>query len=417
MNVIHYIFRTLLSVIPGTLLIGVIVCLYNGISGLHFVVSLLITLLFGVLLGIVSAAMNHKRFVAPIGTIVTYVDALKNGDLTVNADPKKAGMLSGIVDSMNQMRDTWNAIIKEVNEASVTVNALSEELSSSAEQTTAGSNQMASAIHEVASGSEQQHLSVQEGLDAVSQMSSGMKQVSSHSHHASQSARVVLDTAQAGSQKVEHVIEDMTRLDSSMNDLKDVISTLNHHSNEIGLITNVITEISEQTNLLALNAAIEAARAGENGRGFAVVADEVRKLAEQSAQSAGQIIELIQSIQGMTSKAVQSTTQAGNEVKTSKEGIEFAGQSFEQIKRSSAEANQLIKDVSTHSSQVTEYSERVLGLISQIASITETAVSNSQTVSASAQEQLASMEEITSASLNLAKTAETLQLLVDQFKI
>ena len=56
-------------------------------------------------------------------------------------------------------------------------------------------------------------------------------------------------------------------------------------ANDIKNISNIITSISEQTNLLALNASIEAGRAGEHGRGFAVVAEKVQKLAEESKNS------------------------------------------------------------------------------------------------------------------------------------
>ena len=63
------------------------------------------------------------------------------------------------------------------------------------------------------------------------------------------------------------------------------IDNLGRAAQDIGKVTETITEISEQTNLLALNATIEAARAGEAGKGFAVVANEIKELAKQTAKA------------------------------------------------------------------------------------------------------------------------------------
>jgi methyl-accepting chemotaxis protein len=116
----------------------------------------------------------------------------------------------------------------------------------------------------------------------------------------------------------------MRLIHDTVQDLSKVIRGLGERSKEIGEIVAVITKISSQTNLLALNAAIEAARAGEHGRGFAVVADEVRKLAEQSAQSAQQISELITHIQKETLNAVQSMDQATKEVQSGLDVVDSA---------------------------------------------------------------------------------------------
>jgi methyl-accepting chemotaxis protein len=57
-----------------------------------------------------------------------------------------------------------------------------------------------------------------------------------------------------------------------------ITDKLQHYTEDVGKVTDIIKDISEQTNLLALHAAIEAARAGEQGLGFAVVADEAKSL-------------------------------------------------------------------------------------------------------------------------------------------
>nr|WP_255365618.1 methyl-accepting chemotaxis protein [Alishewanella sp. HH-ZS] len=88
------------------------------------------------------------------------------------------------------------------------------------------------------------------------------------------------------------------------------MQAVEHSSQDIHQILELICSIAEQTNLLALNAAIEAARAGDAGRGFAVVADEVRQLASRTQSATTDIQQKIARLQQSTGDAVAALAQS-----------------------------------------------------------------------------------------------------------
>ena len=100
---------------------------------------------------------------------------------------------------------------------------------------------------------------------------------------------------------------------STMDQVKKLVSGLQSSSVEIRTVADVISQVAKHTNLLALNANIEAARAGEAGRGFAVVADEVRKLAERTTKATADISRMVQAIQNETAQAAQGVEKAERE--------------------------------------------------------------------------------------------------------
>jgi len=83
-----------------------------------------------------------------------------------------------------------------------------------------------------------------------------------------------------------------------------LMQQLGRAANDIGKVTESITNISAQTNLLALNATIEAARAGSAGKGFAVVANEIKELAHQTAAATEDIKAKIGDVQNLAGGAI-----------------------------------------------------------------------------------------------------------------
>jgi len=412
-----YILRTMFIVIPGTALIIIGVCLGNGLHGAAFWWTFSITVLLGAIVGVISAMLNYRRFIAPIAIINYHLDKMTNGDLSTRVPMNEVRQLKPIALSLNNMAKAWQEVITIIQRHSDEMAQFSGQLTAIVDQTTKATEQIASTMETISLNSEQQVKTVQETSLAMNDISDTLMQVAANTKHVSTNVNETSAKAQSGKQSISQMQEQMQFIYEHVQSLGQVIKGLGERSNEIGQITQVITGIASQTNLLALNAAIEAARAGEQGKGFAVVADEVRKLAEQSAQSAQQISQLIGYIQEETEKAIESMGTVVSEVSQGLDVAQTAGQSFEQIRQSISEVNAQIEQVSTAIEQMTENAQRVAASIEDMTEIVEQSSSGAANISAATQEQMASMEEIAASASSLSKMAEDMQTMLKRFTV
>jgi methyl-accepting chemotaxis protein len=142
---------------------------------------------------------------------------------------------------------------------------------------------------------------------------------------------------------MDNVIEAMTEISSS--------------GNEISKIIKSIDDIAFQTNLLALNAAVEAARAGEAGAGFAVVAEEVRNLASRSADAARNTASLIEN----TTRNIHSGSQMVN----------FTAENFKVVSDHSTKVAQLIGEVAEASKEQSQGISQISQAVHELDQVTQ----------------------------------------------
>lgn len=370
------------------------------------------------LLAIIAAYIFIHRMVRPLEKLSRSVNRVAEGDLSLNEAPltskDEIGTLSR--DFFN-MTTNLRGLITEVNETSLQVSASSEQLSASAEETGQAGEQTVRIIQSLADGAETQLESLESSSSALQGMSSFIEQIVDKVDSVTNEANVSAQASKEGAASMQLGVTQMDKISNKITALSSSIDTLSGHSKEIQSIVDVITGIAAETNLLALNAAIEAARAGEEGKGFAVVANSVRKLAERSASSSQQVSQLINLIMQLMEATIVTMSEATEEVKLGTDLVDEAGSSFEVIYQSNESSAASVEEVRRTVHQLSENAQLLVHSMQQLVHFANATVDGTQTISAAAQEQLASMQEVDTSANFLSSLSEKLHTLIERFKL
>ncbi len=212
---------------------------------------------------------------------------------------------------------------------------------------------------------------------------------------ASEKSSTAKQQAQIGEQSIINSISRTEQMSKLVGDTGEVIEGLYRGSFDIGVISDVISNITKQTNLLALNAAIEAARAGESGRGFAVVADQVRELAQQTQSSIDEITGIIGNLQEQATNAQALMSQCQEQIGDNLQQVTEAGESYHQI---------------------VEAAEDIANMDSKIAQLAQAQQQLSLTVSASVEAISTSSSDIENIAGNTTQTYHAVQAQTENLK-
>ncbi|PAQ13654.1 methyl-accepting chemotaxis protein [Bacillaceae bacterium SAOS 7] len=377
-------------------------------------------ILLAVVIIIVSLFLFYiltKGMLKRIQVASAYLSQVANGDLSgelLHTDAKdETGQL---IESVNKMATQLRSILKQMKEASLHIASSSEQLTASADQSTEAAKQVAEATEQLACGSEEQKASVGETITVINVLSAQMDDAVYRTEDATKLSENASKATAEGAEEIQAVISSITAIHQKVKDTAIIIEKLDKRSQEINDIISMITNIAEQTNLLALNAAIESARAGESGRGFAVVAEEVRKLAEQSAQSSGQIASLIIEIQQETKEAVASMTEGTNQVEAGMKKTAHIHDVFAHLEQAITAVTKKILEVEKNIKTTSSSSQQMVHLIDSVGEKADEGAAASVHNSAAAEQQLATIQEISASANSLAKLSEEMNSIFGQFK-
>lgn len=236
-----------------------------------------------------------RRFSNPIHNTIDVFRGLADGDLTVTGGEYMEDEFGELLRNMKlfqrKLRDVVSDVVvaaDDLTSSAVTLSETSRMLSDAAQNQAASIEESSASLEEM-SGS----------IDLINENAKTQDSLSSKAYNSMEELKKDVETVMSYTVEALNMSKDMTAHANSGRDLMtDTITGMNsidESTKRIAEMVLAISDISDKVNLLALNASIEAARAGEYGRGFAVVAEEISKLADQTASSAKNITEIVNS--------------------------------------------------------------------------------------------------------------------------
>ncbi|MBP1993686.1 methyl-accepting chemotaxis protein [Paenibacillus eucommiae] len=380
--------------------------------------AILITLLACIVVGSALVLWSANRIARPLKLITRQTQRIAEGDLSLD-DLKVVSQdeIGQLAEHFNTMNRNLKSLVTQAISTSEHVGASSSELVRSAVETTQTSRQIAESIQDIADGVDHQAQNTEESSKSMEEMTLGIQRISDTSSSVLELSLMTAEQADKGYRSIEQSVATINKVNTTFEELSDVIKGLQVRSEEIGVITSAISEFADQTNLLSLNASIEAARAGEEGRGFAVVAAEVKKLAQQSSSSSQQINVMVEQVQSDIVDAVEVMVKTQAEVSQGVASIMESGQLFNQIVDSVKGIVDQMQEASGAAEQMSASSQEVSASLQEMSRSSSQAASSSQNVSAAVEQQLATFEEVSAAAEVLSEQAEALRKIVHTFKV
>ncbi len=329
--------------------------------------SMIVILVGGIVLGLGAAIYVTRDIRRGIGSILSPMGQLTEGELSVEiphqGEPTEIGRIAAALqtfkeallakrasdDAANADKAVHLAGAQRISAATVDFEAMigelvgslataSTKLETSATTLSSTAEQSQKLTTMVAAASEEASTNVQSVASATEELSSSVNEIS----------RQVQDLARMASEAVDQARK-----------TNDRVGELSKAAARIDDVVVLINTIAGQTNLLALNATIEAARAGEAGRGFAVVASEVKALAQQTAKATDEIGLQIRGIQAATQELVDAIGEISGTIEKLSEvssaiaaAVEEQGAATQEISRNVQQAAEGTQQVSSHITEV-----------------------------------------------------------------
>lgn len=346
----------------------------------------------------------QKLVIGPLSKSVELANHIAKNDLSV-ADliVESEDEIGEATAALNTMKNNLRKVVQTIASSANSVTAASVEISAVSAQTASGVSSMSEKARGVAAAAEQASASTMSVSSGMDESSASLASVAAATEEMSATVGdIASNTARARATSEQATSKVVT--------ISDQMQKLGLAAEEIGQVTETITNISAQTNLLALNATIEAARAGAAGKGFAVVANEIKELARQTAEATEDIKKRIASVQSSTGMALTDIDEITAVIRE-------VGGIVSNIAAAIEEQAAVTKDVAGNIAQAAAGVREANSHVSETAEVSKMIAKDIAGVDADVADIKRGGEQVQTSAVKLTRLAEQLKTQVSQFRM
>lgn len=345
------------------------------------VFMIIITLMACALLAVVITFI-----VKAITKVIGHLDEVADGKLDFKISEKllqRSDEIGNIARSVHTLIGGLASIVVNIHHSTGELAEFKDDFQKKFETINNSISNVNVAVDEIANGATSQADETQKVSSQINDMGDAITKTSQNVDSLTQSTEQMKEHNEQLDTTIQELMAISDRNKESLAAVYNQTNETNQSVMHIGNAVDMITDIAGQTNLLSLNASIEAARAGEYGKGFAVVADQIRQLADQSANTAKEIGEIVAELIENSNTSVETMGVVRQEMTGQYEKLNTTKDIFEHLNEEVNNVVTAIESISTEVESLDRLKGEVLGSAESLAAIAQENAASTEETSAS----------------------------------
>lgn len=383
---------------------------------IKIIVAALVIFVVALLLAVFAAGMMSKA----VKSVTEGIVELSKGNLNIEfqkASLERSDEIGEIAVSAEQLRKSLHDMLREIAKEVTNMDGFSDHLNKMSDHSVQSVTEVNNAVEEITKGTVTQAEEAERAAGHVENVSNMIEGIVNNIAVLTAHSKEMGESGESANRILEQLNSSNEQTTSAIGKISRQTEETNLSVKAISQAVEVITSIAEETNLLALNASIEAARAGEHGRGFAVVADSIQKLAEQSNQSAGEIMKIIRNLISESDISISLMKEVNEIVKQQGEKMEETKEIIGVVSEGIQSSLQEIEGISGNAGEIRTASKEISAGIEGLSAISQENAAATEETNASVEELNAMIQELSLQAGQLRTVAEHVKNLMGQFTI